>query len=150
ELPTERIAHDTAAGGCCTAEFCPGLCPLWVNSVRDNRDNAAAHVRFVPKADKILRAFLGLLCASGRRRPHGAGRFQHRTHRACGSSSNSARLFQLQARFSDDPFGGLALVANEARELLQCDPRRLDGTIDVHSLPEVALIDDARNLMRES
>src|SRR5262245_41296208 len=62
----------------------------------------------------------------------------------------SARLLRLQARLSDNPFGGLALVANEARELLKSDPRRLDGTIDVHSLPEVALIDNARDLKRES
>src|SRR6516162_4321354 len=59
---------------------------------------------------------------------------------ACGSSSNSARLFRLQSRLSDHPFGGLALVANEVREFLQSDPRRFDGTIDVHSLPEVAII----------
>src|SRR5262245_28683157 len=68
----------------------------------------------------------------------------------CGSSSNSARLFRLQSRLSDHPFGGLALVANEAREFVQFDPRRLDRTIDVHPLPEVAIIDDAGNLMGEA
>src|SRR5262245_25198986 len=61
----------------------------------------------------------------------------------------SARLFRLQSRLSDHPFGGHALVANEAREFLQSDPRRLDRTIDVHSLPEVAIIDDAGNLICE-
>src|SRR6266852_3611181 len=55
---------------------------------------------------------------------------------SCGASSNSARLFRLRARRSDDAFGGLALVANEAREFLESDPRRLDGTIAVHSLLE--------------
>src|SRR5260370_38551453 len=69
---------------------------------------------------------------------------------SCGASSNSARLFRLRGRRSGDAFGGLALVANEAREFLQSDPRRLDGTIDVHSLPEVAVIDNARDLMGES
>jgi hypothetical protein len=68
----------------------------------------------------------------------------------CGASSNSARLFRLRVRRSGDEFGGLALVANEAREFFQSDPRRLDSTIDIHSLPEVAVIDNARDLMRES
>jgi hypothetical protein len=27
-------------------------CPLWVISAGDNRDDAAGHVRFTPKADK--------------------------------------------------------------------------------------------------
>src|SRR5258707_12125310 len=63
---------------------------------------------------------------------------------SCGASSNSARLFRLRARRSDDAFGGLAFVANEAREFLQSDPRRLDGTTDITSFPEVACIDKAR------
>jgi ATP-dependent Clp protease protease subunit len=65
---------------------------------------------------------------------------------SCGASSNSARLFRLRARRSDDAFGGLALVANEAREFLESDPRRLDGTIAVHSLPEVAVVELMRML----
>ena len=44
---------------------------------------------------------------------------------------------------SDDPFGGLALVANETRELVELHGCRLDASVDEHALPEVAVLDDA-------
>jgi hypothetical protein len=59
------------------------------------------------------------------------------------------RSLRLQAGCFDDPFGQLAFVSNEAGEFLQTHSRWLDGAIDEHALPEVAVIYDARNLASE-
>src|SRR5262249_8455770 len=50
--PLNDSTHD-APGRRCTAGFQFGPCPLWVNSDGDDRDDAALHVRFTPKADKL-------------------------------------------------------------------------------------------------
>src|SRR5262245_13697334 len=60
------------------------------------------------------------------------------------------RLFRLQARLADDALGALALLPNEAREVVELRIRRLHGAIDEHAPAEIALLDDVRDLARES
>jgi hypothetical protein len=55
--------------------------------------------------------------------------------------------FRLQARLLDDPFGDLAILANEAGEFFEPCARRLDRPIDEHPLPKLALLDDARDFV---
>src|SRR5262249_25713848 len=51
--PRPRIDHkfQYSRSGPCIAAIAGHSCPLWVNSVGNDRDTAAAHVRFAPKAD---------------------------------------------------------------------------------------------------
>ena len=96
-------------------------------------------------------------CRRGRANESGARRIVqavgHRMRRLLGLAYYGYRFklcrsFRLQAGLLDDPLRDLALVFDEAGSL-EPDGRRFDRTIDEHSLAEVALVHDARDLARD-